>query len=221
MSEEGQGSGSAPRAGRAPAAAPPPLPPACFCRWQPPPASSVYPGLPELAGAGAMDDASIQAFLRSHSVNAAELARRARIVQRDTLTPQVPLGADNALGACHKVARMSLRLAYATLLRAHPAARAEPMPPAPAPAATIFGPASWPQVQHEFGLDRPSLVVPGGIRRNSSAPTLSREDDGLPKVVVGICGEHLRRGLAWLPRAAAGAAAGRPVHADACMRAWS
>lgn len=43
-----------------------------------------------------------------------------------------------------------------------------------------------PAVQHEFGLDRPSVTA--GIRRNSSAPSLSRLDDGLPKVVVGICG---------------------------------
>ncbi|EFN57696.1 hypothetical protein CHLNCDRAFT_57228 [Chlorella variabilis] len=42
-----------------------------------------------------------------------------------------------------------------------------------------------PAVQHEFGLDRPSVTP--AIRRNSSAPSLSRLDDGLPKIVIGIC----------------------------------
>lgn len=43
-----------------------------------------------------------------------------------------------------------------------------------------------PQVQREFGLDRPSVAP--GMRRNSSAPSLSRDEDGLPKVIVGVCG---------------------------------
>lgn len=53
-----------------------------------------------------------------------------------------------------------------------------------------------PQVQHEYGLDRPSINASAGMRRNSSAPTLSREDDGLPKVVIGICGE-CSKGCRW------------------------
>lgn len=69
--------------------------------------------------------------MRAHSQGHAEMLRRARLAQRETLTPPV---------------------------------------------------------QHEFGLDRAS-AQPQGIRRNSSAPTLCREEDGLPKVVVGICGE--------------------------------
>lgn len=42
-----------------------------------------------------------------------------------------------------------------------------------------------PAVQHELGLDGSSQLP--SIRRNSSAPSLSRLEDGLPKVVVGIC----------------------------------
>ena len=71
--------------------------------------------------------------LRAHSQTHAEMARRARIAQRDTLTQAV---------------------------------------------------------QHEFGLDRPSMTsgATAGMRRNSSAPSLSRLDDGLPKIIIGICG---------------------------------
>jgi hypothetical protein len=71
--------------------------------------------------------------LRAHSQTHAELSRRAKIVQRETLTPAV---------------------------------------------------------QHEFGLDRPSMTsgATAGMRRNSSAPLLSRLDDGLPKIIIGICG---------------------------------
>lgn len=43
-----------------------------------------------------------------------------------------------------------------------------------------------PAVQEQLGLERPSLTP--GIRRNSSAPLLSRADDGLPKIIIGICG---------------------------------
>lgn len=78
-----------------------------------------------------MDDAALQAFMRAHSQGHAEMLRRARMAQRETLTPPV---------------------------------------------------------QREFGLDRTS-AQPQGIRRNSSAPSLSRDEDGLPKVVIGICGE--------------------------------
>jgi inositol hexakisphosphate/diphosphoinositol-pentakisphosphate kinase len=76
-----------------------------------------------------MDDAALQAFMRAHSQGHAEMLRRARMAQRETLTPPV---------------------------------------------------------QREFGLDRAS-AQPQGIRRNSSAPSLCRDDDGLPKVVIGIC----------------------------------
>lgn len=76
----------------------------------------------------------MQAILRAHSQSHAEMARRAGMAQRDTLSAQV---------------------------------------------------------QHQLGLDRPSAQVPGGMRRNSSAPMLHRDDDGLPKVVVGICGACL------------------------------
>lgn len=70
------------------------------------------------------------AAMRAHSQTHAEMARRARIAQRDTLTPAV---------------------------------------------------------QAELGLDRLSITPPA-LRRNSSAPNLSRLDDGLPKIVIGICG---------------------------------
>ncbi len=88
-------------------------------------------GNPHAAAAAAASaaDALQAAFHRAHSQTHAELARRAKLAQRETLSPAV---------------------------------------------------------QHELGLDRPSLTA--GIRRNSSAPLLSRLDDGLPKVVVGICG---------------------------------
>ena len=71
--------------------------------------------------------------LRAHSQTHAEMSRRAKIAQRETLTPAV---------------------------------------------------------QHEFGLDRPSMTsgATAGMRRNSSAPLLSRLDDGLPKIIIGICG---------------------------------
>ncbi|KAL4445780.1 hypothetical protein ABPG77_008979 [Micractinium sp. CCAP 211/92] len=87
-------------------------------------------GNPHAAAAAAASaaDALQAAFQRAHSQTHAELARRAKLAQRETLSPAV---------------------------------------------------------QHELGLDRPSLTA--GIRRNSSAPLLSRLDDGLPKVVVGIC----------------------------------
>ncbi len=85
---------------------------------------------PPAGSAGPLDDAALQAFMRAHSQGHAEMLRRARMAQRETLTPPV---------------------------------------------------------QREFGLDRAS-AQPQGIRRNSSAPSLSRDDDGLPKVVIGICG---------------------------------
>jgi hypothetical protein len=80
--------------------------------------------------AAAAADAATAAILRAHSQSHAELARRAKLVQRDTLSPAV---------------------------------------------------------RHELGLDRPSVNV--GIRRNSSAPSLTHLDDGLPKIVIGICGQ--------------------------------
>ena len=48
-------------------------------------------------------------------------------------------------------------------------------------------------VQHEFGLDRPSAQPVATIRRNCSAPSLSHLDDGLPRIVIGICGEAQQR----------------------------
>lgn len=114
----------------------PPLPAASSPRLIPP--SSLHPR----AGGAPLPviDEAMAAFMRAQSQGAAELTKKARRVQRDTLTPAV---------------------------------------------------------QHEFGLDRPSSVAltpPPAMRRNSSAPMLSREgEDGLPKVVVGICGEEEAR----------------------------
>ncbi|KAI3438574.1 hypothetical protein D9Q98_001000 [Chlorella vulgaris] len=42
-----------------------------------------------------------------------------------------------------------------------------------------------PAVRAEWRLDRPSITPT--IRRNSSAPSLRTLDDGLPKIVIGIC----------------------------------
>jgi hypothetical protein len=79
--------------------------------------------------ANVSSEASAAAILRAPSASHAEMARRARAAQRETLTPAV---------------------------------------------------------QEQLGLERPSLTP--GIRRNSSAPLLSRADDGLPKIIIGICG---------------------------------
>ena len=95
------------------------------------------------AGGGRFShDSAAQAFIRAHSHSHAEMWRRARVAQRDTLSTAA---------------------------------------------------------QHELGLDsQPSLP---GIRRNSSAPSLSRPDDGLPKIVIGICGAYMPKGLQPQPRA--------------------